>query len=119
MSEVRTFGGWRERRGFGVAGLSGPQTAGALGAVLAALALAMVRPQVLAWLAVPVGGLFSLVMVRVRGDSLAGLLERRVRILRAGGIRHPDRAAPLPGVLSALHIVDVADAAGNEVGLIW
>lgn len=60
MSEVRTFGGWRERRGFGVAGLSGPQTAGALGAVLAALALAMVRPQVLAWLAVPVGGLFSL-----------------------------------------------------------
>lgn len=119
MSEVRTFGGWRERRGFGVAGLSGPQTAGALGAVLAALALAMVRPQVLAWLAVPVGGLFSLVMVRVRGDSLAGLLERRVRILRAGGIRHPDRAAPLPGVLSALHIVDVADAAGNEVGLVW
>ena len=30
MSELRTFGGWRERRGFGVAGLSGTQTGGAL-----------------------------------------------------------------------------------------
>ncbi|TXH41117.1 MAG: hypothetical protein E6Q90_12495 [Actinobacteria bacterium] len=119
MSEVRTFGGWRERRGFGVAGLSGPQTAGALTAVLAAVALALVRPGVLVWLAVPVGGLFSLVMVRVRGDSLAGLLERRIRMLRAGGIRHLDPAAPLPGVLSALQIVDIADASGNEVGLIW
>ena len=119
MSEVLTFGGWRERRGFGVAGLSGPQTAGALTAVLAAVALALVRPGVLVWLAVPVGGLFSLVMVRVRGDSLAGLLERRIRMLRAGGIRHLDPAAPLPGVLSALQIVDIADASGNEVGLIW
>ena len=47
-------------------------------------------------------------------DRLAGLLERRIRMLRAGGIRHLDPAAPLPGVLSALQIVDIADASGND-----
>lgn len=117
MSEVRTFGGWRERRGFGVAGLSGPQTAGALGAVVAALAVALVRPDVLTWLAVPVGGAFALVMVRVRGESLAGLLARRLRMLRAGAVVRTNREARLPGVLSGARLIEDAESPG--VGLVW
>ena len=89
---AHTFGGGASGAG-SAAGLSGPPDGGALGgAVLAALALAMVRASgVLAWLAVPVGGLFSLVMVRVRGDSLAGLPRAAGPDPACGRIRHPDR----------------------------
>ena len=40
-SSVRTYGGWRERRGFGVAGMDGRGTAIAIGAGVLALAVGM------------------------------------------------------------------------------
>lgn len=119
MSEVRTFGGWRERRGFGIAGLSGPQTGGALAAVVASLAVALVRPQVLVWIAIPLGAMFAAVVVRVRGESVAGWLERRLRMLRARRVQQHGRDARMPGALSALQVIETQDAAGRDIGLAW
>lgn len=54
-ADIRNYGGWRERRGFGLAGLSGRQTAAALGAVLVLLAVALVRPGFVGVLGIPLG----------------------------------------------------------------
>jgi hypothetical protein len=71
-----------------VAGLSGLQTAGALAAVVTSLGVALVRPEVLALLSIPLGAVLALVVVRIRGESLAGLLERRARMLVSTGVLH-------------------------------
>lgn len=119
MSELRTFGGWRERRGFGVAGLSGTQTGGALLAVMGTLIVALLQPAVLTWIAFPLCAVFALVLVRVRGESLAGLIDKRVRLRVSGGVRRTSWDAPMPGMLEGLRVIEATDADGRQVGLVW
>ena len=119
MSELRTFGGWRERRGFGVAGLSGTQTGGALLAVIGTLIVALLQPAVLTWIAFPLCAVFALVLVRVRGESLAGLIDKRVRLRVSGGVRRTSWDAPMPGMLEGLRVIEATDADGRQVGLVW
>jgi hypothetical protein len=81
--------------------------------------VALVRPEVLALLSIPLGAVLALVVVRIRGESLAGLLERRARMLVSRGVLHTDRSALLPGVLGGLRVIEATAASGRDVGLAW
>jgi hypothetical protein len=119
---VRTYGGWRERRGFGLAGLSGPQTAVALGLVVTLLMAAMVRPSILLLLGAPLAGAAVLAATRVDGRSAATHLTARVRWSvgrRRGWDRHDGMSDPqLPAPLAGLRLLTAVDPVGREVGLI-
>jgi hypothetical protein len=103
---VRTYGGWRERRGFGIGSLSGPQTAAGLTAVLMALGIVMVAPAALPVLAVPAVLGAAVVMLRVRGESVAALAGRhlrwRVRLRRGATAYRALDTDTLPGVLRGI-----------------
>lgn len=120
---VRTYGGWRERRGFGVAGLSGPQTAAALLLAVLGLAVAMIAPAALVVMAVPLLIAIALVGLRLRGESLAGSLHRRGHWWwsqrRAAGSYRGATAQALPGVLQNSQILEVVDRGGCAVAVIW
>lgn len=122
-SEVRTYGGWRERRGFGVAGLSGRQTAVALVAVFTLLVLALVNPGLLAVLGLPLLAAVVVATMRVKGESLLSAVGRHgmwTVARRRGWTRY--RAignTALPGVLRALTMLEAQDSAGRTVGLLW
>lgn len=122
-ADVRTYGGWRERRGFGVAGLSGTQTGLALAGVVVCLATALVRPQALMVMAVPLLALVALVAMRVRGEPVAAVLGRHGRfqwVRRRGGLSfRGSESGRLPGVLADAHVIDATDGAGRGVGMFW
>jgi len=122
-ADVRTYGGWRERRGFGLAGLSGAQTGSALAGVVLCLGVALIRPEALIVMAVPLGATLALVGLRVGGEPLAAVIRRHGRFQvarRRGGLSHRSSASGrLPGVLADTEVVDAADAAGKPVGLLW
>lgn len=109
-AQVRTYGGWRERRGFGVGALTGPQTAIGLVMVLAILACVMVVPSALPLLAVPMLATGVLIAVRVRGESVASVVSRHVRwqaAVRRGSTSYDAaETVHLPGVLADVEIHD-------------
>lgn len=99
--------------------MSGPQTGGALVAVVGTLVVALVQPAVLTWIAPALCLLFAVVLVRLRGESLAALIERRVRLRMSAGVRRITWDAPMPGPLEGLQVIEATDAAGRGVGLLW
>lgn len=120
---VRTYGGWRERRGFGVAGLSGPQTAGALLCVVVCLAVALIAPASLVFMAVPLLIAVGVAGLRIRGEAVASVAERRGRWWwsqrRAGGSYRSALSPSLPGVLKDCRILEVTDRGGCGVAVVW
>ena len=113
-AHVRTFGGWRERRGFGVGSLTGPQTAAGLVMVLVALACVMVVPAALPLLALPMVVAAALIAVRVRGETVAGVLSRhlrwRVSVKRGATAYDAVDTIHLPGVLADVQIHELGHA---------
>lgn len=107
-THVRTFGGWRERRGFGVGSLTGPQTAAGLVMVLVALGCVMVVPAALPLLALPMALGAVLIGVRVRGETVACMLLRharwRVAVQRGATTYDAVDTIHLPGVLADVRI---------------
>lgn len=107
-TEVRSYGGWRERRGFGVGSLTGPQTAAGLVMVLMALACVLVVPAALPMLSVPLLLAGFLVVVRVRGETVGGLMARHVRwrasVGRGTTAYDAAETLHLPGVLAGVQI---------------
>ncbi len=105
---IRSYGGWRERRGFGVGSLTGPQTAAGLAMVLVALLCVMMVPSALPMLAVPMVVVGALIAVRVRSESVAAVLSRHLRwrvAVRSGATRYDaTQTVHLPGVLADLEI---------------
>ncbi|MEI2785183.1 MAG: SCO6880 family protein [Candidatus Nanopelagicales bacterium] len=106
---VRVYGGWRERRGFGIGSLSGRQTAFGLVAVLMVLLCLMMVPRALPLLAVPVGLALAAVFTRVRGESLVSITSRHAQWQRAksrGRTTYNATQTPeLPGVLSQVSMI--------------
>lgn len=118
--ETPVYGGWRERRGFGIATMSGAQTFGALAAVGCLLIAAMIHPGLVVFLAPPVVLLALVFLGRVRGEALPSLLarhlgwfwgERRGSHVQVNGVQ-------LPGELGRLTVMEVADANNSVVAVI-
>jgi len=119
---TRTYGGWRERRGFGLAGMSGAQTAGALGVVVLLLGLSLLNPRVLPIVGVPLGLALGLWTVRIRGESAVAWLGRHATWSLARRRRRASYRASgtyrLPGVLATFAMVETSSA-GGPVGMTW
>ena len=120
---TRTYGGWRERRGFGLAGLGGTQTSVALVAVVILLAMAAVNPSLLVVMGIPLAVAGALVALRVRGEPLVAALGRRVMwpVAKRRGWTHHDglRQPGLPGVLSGIRMLECQAVDGKSVALAW
>jgi len=134
---VRTYGGWRLRRGFGLGRLTEAQTTVMAGCVVAPLACwvavvtfglpLVVMPPVLG---VSLSlGVVTLVPHRTHGTSLGGALViwARTRTARRKGwtewesgvfTRHP-RGHELPGVLAPMVPLSTTDGLGQPYGLVW
>lgn len=109
-TSVRTYGGWRERRGFGIGSMSGRQTAAGLGLVVLGLAVVLVLPAALPLLLVPALAAGVLTLVRVRGESVAAVAGRHVgwrRRVRSGDLEYRSSAQlALPDVLAQVELLD-------------
>ncbi len=105
-SPIRAYGGWRERRGFGIGSLNGQQTAFGLAGVLLAIMCVLLMPSALPVVAVPVGVTLGLLVVRVKGESVAGVAGRHARwhaAKRTGRTAYEStQTLALPGVLGDL-----------------
>lgn len=122
MSQVRAYGGWRERRGFGIGALTGTQTAAALIVVIGALAAALVYPAALPIVGLPLLLSVALVTVRVRGETVSAVVVRHVGWVgskRRGATSYRGRDSPdLPGVLADLRILE-AVAGDVTIAVAW
>ncbi len=129
MTDARMYGGWRERKGFGVAGMDGRRTAVAMGGLVLALLLGMVSSSAL-MVAVPVlAATAAIALGSVRGEPVLDLAMRHFawrRARRAGWTSHragqgrPDGAAwTLPGPLAGTVLLTAADEAGRQWGCVW
>ncbi len=120
---TRTYGGWRERRGFGLAGMSGPQTSGALVAVVMLLGLAMMNPGLLPIVGVPVGLAMGLFTVRIRGETAVSWLGRHatwaVARRRRRASYRASRTHRLPGALAGLAMIEASAGSDSQVGMTW
>ena len=129
MSEIRTYGGWRRRRGLGLAGLGTTATFFALGAALVFLLAASIRPDVLVYFAPPAVLIGLVSLVRIGGRPVAVVLLSRVRWwwstlrgytrYRAGIVVDHPRAFQLPGVLAPLTLLSAEDGYGSRYGVVW
>lgn len=137
MSQMRTYGGWRPRRGFGIGTLTEAQTAVTAACVLGPLCVWIVVAGVglPLWVMAPVVGVAAVVAVltlvphRTHGTSLGGALVMwgRTRTARRKGFtewetgvftRHP-RRHELPGVLAPIVPLSTRDGLGQPYGLLW
>src|SRR4051812_4308184 len=79
MSEIRTYGGWRLRRGIGLLGLDTTGTFALLGAAGLVLLVSAAMPALLLYLAPPCAVAALLGFVRIGGSSIAHILFIRCR----------------------------------------
>ncbi|WP_020498859.1 SCO6880 family protein [Sciscionella marina] len=137
MGQLRTYGGWRPRRGFGLGRLSEAQTLAVFVAVLVPLVvwvitatagLPLVIVLVVLVITLPLAGL-AVIPHRRLGVSLGAAMVLRVRTgwaRRRGhadwesGVftRHP-RRGELPGALAPTMPLSTRDGVGREYGLLW
>ncbi|WP_242614206.1 SCO6880 family protein [Actinomadura roseirufa] len=127
--DVRTYGGWRRRRGIGLLGMDTASTFTALGAALLLVLVAATAPRLLVYLLPPALLAGGLGMVRIGGVSLARQMLARVRwrwgVLRghhryrAGVVVDHSRAFQLPGVLAPLTLLSAEDGYGGRYGIVW
>ena len=76
---IRTYGGWRRRRGLGLAGLDTTATFLVLGAALVFLVAASVQPALLLYLAPPAVLIGLLCFIHIGGQPIATFLLARIR----------------------------------------
>lgn len=127
--EIRTYGGWRRRRGIGLMGLDSTATFTVMGAALVLVIVAAFDEQVLLYLAPPVLLAGGLGLIRVSGVSLARLALARCRWwwaswrgytrYRAGIVVDHPRAFQLPGVLAPLELLSAEDGYCGTYGIVW
>ena len=99
LEEVRTYGGWRERRGLGLMGLSGRGTAAAFACLIVLLILVSLWPTIMLLAAPLLLAVAGLAMARYRGEPVSDLLTRRIawqRAARAGWTAHRAGLATVP-----------------------
>ena len=128
-STVRTYGGWRERRGFGIAGMDGRGTALAIGGGVLTLGVGMFTPTGLLLIAPALLALLAGAVLRVRGEPILVLARRHAAFRRAArrgwtahraGAGRPDRAEwTLPGPLATTILVDAVDDRARAWAAIW
>jgi hypothetical protein len=127
---VRTYGGWRERRGFGPSGLSGrASTVGLVLLIVVVVAGSLLPAAALA--AVPALAVAAvLVLGRWHGQPLGHAVAGRLawaRASRAGWTTYraglaavdPAAAASMPGPLASSAVLEVPDARGRPWALVW
>lgn len=114
---IRSYGGWRERRGFGIGSLSGRQTAIGLAVVIGVLFALLLAPAIAPVLIVAAGLLAGSVLIRIRGESVWAVAVRHVLWFRTQQTGRTEYSAwttrALPGPLAALEVFEV-----DDVGLI-
>lgn len=123
------YGGWRERRGMGLAGLGGTATACVVGIALLLLLVAMVAPA-LAVRVLPIAVLpVAAATVRWRGESTVERILRRAAwswarwrghtTYRSGRGMPPDAVWNLPGPLAPVALLEVSAPGGSPFAVCW
>ncbi|WP_055483417.1 SCO6880 family protein [Sphaerimonospora mesophila] len=128
-TDIRTYGGWRRRRGLGLLGLGTTGTFVALGVVAAVVLAVSIDARTVLFTGPPTALAGVLVLVRVSGVPVAHFLVRRVRWsygkarghtrYRAGVVVAHPRAFQLPGVLASTRLLSAEDAFGQQYGIVW
>lgn len=129
VTTVRTYGGWRERRGFGVAGMDGRGTAIAVGVGVLVLGVGMFTSTGLLVIAPMLGVLVGAGVLRWRGEPVAVLVRRHLAFRRAArrgwtvhtaGAGRPAGAEwTLPGPLAGTALLEADDAQARSWAAIW
>ncbi|GII34610.1 SCO6880 family protein [Planotetraspora mira] len=129
MTDVRTYGGWRRRRGLGLIGLGTTGTFVALGSITALVLAVSIDPHAALYTGPPAVLAGALVLIRVSGVPIAHIMVRRVRWsygkahghtdYRAGVIVAHSRAFHLPGVLASTRLLSGEDGFGRQYGIVW
>ena len=120
----RTYGGWRLARGIGLFGLGPQGTVAVLACVLAPMLAASLSLRAGALFIAPAAVVAAAVLTRVRGQSLAQVLVRRVHWStgqRRGWTvyrRTPRASRTLPGLLAATAMVPESAEAGTPA-FVW
>jgi hypothetical protein len=127
--EARLYGGWRQARGLGPAGVTTAAAATLAGVVLAVLATATLSLRYALYLLPPAVLVVGVTVGRVGGDTIATIGRRRVRWLwatRHGWTSYRATVAVercggwvLPGPLATSVLVDGEDRAGRSFGVVW
>ena len=121
--QTPVYGGWRERRGFGLGSLSGKQTFAALAGVGVVLVATLIYPGAWLFVAPPMTVVAATAAVRVRGETLPGYLTRHIGwvIDERRGRHHfsGQGRAVLPGELGRLKPLEVQDGHGASTAVIW
>jgi len=126
---VRTYGGWRRRRGLGLAGLDGRQSVLVLGAVFAVLIAGVFALRLALLLLVPAALAIGVGIVHWDGVWLVDSLTARVRwavalrrghlSLRGAGLVDHPQVWQLPGLLAPTRWLQADDGEGGTLGLVW
>ena len=129
QDSVRTYGGWRERRGFGVAGLDGRGTAAAITATVVVLIVGMFSTTGLLILAPALAVVGVTRWARWRGEPLADTAARHLAFRRArrrgwsahrAGLGRPTGAEwTLPGPLSGTVLLSAVDESAHPWAVVW
>ncbi len=124
----RDYGGWRRRRGIGLAGLGPAGTLAVLGALLVLIIVAAVDARALLYVAPPVLAGGGLGLARAGGEPLALAALRRARWwygssrdytrYRVAVVAGHSPAYQLPGVLAPLALLDAEDGYGGRYGIV-
>ncbi|MBA9002867.1 SCO6880 family protein [Thermomonospora cellulosilytica] len=127
--EIRTYGGWRRRRGIGLLGLGTTATFVMLAVAVAVIVTSTVRPGLLLYVGPPLLVAGVLGLIRVQGVPLAVVVLARLRWwwgswrghtrYRAGVVVDHPRAFQLPGVLAPLTLLSAEDGYGGRYGIVW
>lgn len=127
--QLRTYGGWRERRGFGVAGLDGRGTATALGGAVLVLVVGMVSTTGLLILAPALALTGAMLVARWRGESMLDTAARHAAFRRArrrgwtahrtGLGRPPGAEWTLPGPLAGTVLLAAVDESARPWAVVW
>lgn len=128
-SSRRTYGNWRRARGFGIGSLTPTETKIVFAALVAPALVAVVSGTGALVLAAAGLVVVGLVVGKIDGQSLPGVLARRLRFTRArragwteltGGLltEHP-RRHDLPGVCAPLVPLSTDDGRGGRQCLVW
>lgn len=124
-----SYGGWRERKGFGVAGMDGPRTAVAIGGVVLALLVGMFSSTALLVILPMLAVTGALALGSIRGEPVLDLVRRHAawhRANRAGWTAHragQGRSAAaawtLPGPLASTVLVAAEDEHARPWACVW
>ena len=128
-SAPRTYGGWRERRGFGIAGMDGRATAVAIGVGVLALGIGMFTTAGLLVMAPVLLAVAGATVLRWRGEPVLVLVRRHAAFRRArrkgwatlaaGSGRPAGAQWTLPGPLAPTLLIDALDDRARPWAVIW